>query len=450
MRKKKRTGLKNTDKKADLTIKKLIIMILIAVAIVFGIYIFIYSNILGRFKSLLPDWITSGYSNPYGDSNCPEGVLAVASLDKDYYIMLDGVKTNIYLDPKNQKILLKGTGYINNEELGAISQSSQGFFLTFDPGFYDLQNSVWYKYRDKLPDQTSINKLISAQISGNLICKNVLDLKQHNSKKNDCINQAKDCKLYNGVCSASPISGSFIRGKVGEYNCQSDESCYIKESEEILNQGEFSFYQFSMTYENLFETVNRFDNLIGTNEFTSYIGEILVLQVGVKGGSDGYCYSFSSNNGNIKTDVMESSGQTYNEQKVNYNSESWIEFIAWNGDNKVLKRMKISKVAVPEAFNSGTIYTDDPNFKQKVIGLKANEVFFVNDLRHSFSPTIVATVYRITKLDNGRITIEIHDPNKIGYDNWLMLSCDGFFYKSILINDVEDTLKATLADKCSY
>lgn len=462
--------MEQKDKKGEsLAINKLIVVILIVLVLALFFFFWFRQDIWNYIRNL------PGYNSTTTDKeidytkmtpdqlvqfDCKEvgGILSISSpTSSTQYLRIGTKKTNLYFDRAN---ILIDFGTLNSFEnkigfgnvilVGSLDEND---VIKIDPTFLNENSQDYIRYQNLLPSIVELRVIDGAfKLGTNLFCKKNQQIQDLRLEAN-CIDS---CNIHNGVCKTSKGEGEISLGKI---NCASNEECFVKISEEKIEDDKLLLNDFSSAYINsninppklMFLGKNSVEVEIGERQIVSFSAYYPKTRTESASGKS-FCYVVRSNDRVLKTGYNQNGGNngeattafaTFN------NNEKTFEVVIWdpsvNPVQKVLKRIETSSKSNLD-FNGLTMLLNN-KFKEEVLK-KSEGKFYVVDAPYRFADGKVISTYRIDKYSD---KIEIYGYYLAGKDkksNWYAVDCyTGFFgFISIGINldKIEPSLVGTL------
>lgn len=462
-------------KRGEIETRKLIQAIIVLVVIVV-VVLFIASQAEGgaisNLLKFIPDFIKQNYTvNP--NVQCPFSYTEVGYIDKSNYIILNGKKTNLYVNGNDVKISIPIIYKLRDKIIGTISNGIIDTDISPDVDQMD------FDYSSLFPDEKDRRLLFQAKIfEGTLCLPN--DLANRFANADSCV---LTCEISDGVCSASAVTGKVAFKQI---DCTIGQLCYVDGAEGKMTSlnliiGDESSY--SRFIDSKGSSKNNIEKITLLNSLEAIIPERIELWVWMHA-TIPYCYSFDTNsdkklNSNYEN-LIDNSGAGVVRDKIpissydfSYSGDGFIQFAAWNNKEKqkVIKRWKFDSKGIDSQYKDGEIIKDG-EFGYKSRNAKIGKIFYVIGLDRTwetgkFSKSNIQTSDYKIKVEKFMITgnpvICIYARDRIHgaegkAESWHNLYCNkGFtcssnWYTPYCINPraVSDSLTETFNKQCCW
>lgn len=444
-------------KKGEIETRKLVSLIIVLVVLVVVVFFIAFQSKEGVIKNLLkilPDFVRPQIT-PDRIVECPINYKEIGYIDNQNYIILNGKKTNFYLD--NGKIFLKVPlkyDYGRDQLLGYVENNVIN--LVFPKNLDERE----IEFRSLFPEEKDRRFLPYSKIFEGTLCLDENTVNQFNNL-DSCV---LTCEISNGVCSSSPVEGKVAFKKL---DCPNGQLCYVSDNEKILSSDNMEIKKDSSLFESLIGSEgvarNILRDIFDSSKFLITIPDKIRLVI-IMSYKEPFCYSFDTDNEEVKLSSGYISGKddfyALNSDIMSYSGEKILSYTAWNRNEKLIMRWKLESRGMGNQYEKGEVIKNS-EFGYKVRGAEAGKIFYVLGLKREWEignfwnrkkSLLVTYDYKIVKYNENKISIYAHDREK---KVWHELYCNKALVNwwpgySMKIRDVSDSLSDTLDENCMW
>jgi hypothetical protein len=453
--------MKSKKSAGDFAINKIMVLILVVLAIAV-VFMFLFRQDIFDYFNNLPYTYNESDSEIDYSKLTPDELLrfdckSTGKIIQDY-IFIGGVKTNIYLRG-NDVLLYLGKGEAFKNRLGFGEVVIIGEFkdnkIKINPNFLSEDSQYYLEHKNLLPGILELKFIDGSFLLGtNLLCKKEQEIASF-KKEESCLEK---CEIHNGICKEKGENNEISFGKI---DCKENQNCYVKISEEKLEDEDLIISEFYSAYIDFnvrppgysFLSKNIIEVLAGKKQIVSFSGYYPKTGSFDFGKiSKPFCYLFRTDKEIL--DLKYYKNTENNGEKIDKmwtaSNEKIFELAVWApwDNKKILKRVQI-QTKINANFEGGSFLSDE-NFRQETLK-KDSGIFFVVDAPFKFSDGRIISDYKIIKYSN---KIEVYGNYYVNNkEDWYEIDCYtgfmGFISIGINLDKIENSLTETLIkNKC--
>ncbi len=376
MKSKNKRGVQVEPNKAFVA---MVIVVIVVVIVILSWAYLIKGGGIDKFISLFPDFFRTNYTaRPLVE--CPVGYNEVGYVDTKGYISVNGKRTNLYLY-NEREIKLSVPFFYNVKDL-QVGTINNGIINVNFPSDLDQRE---FEYRQFFPEEKERRFLYNSKIYEATIC-------QPNEVYNDYIQTDKcvlTCSLVDGVCNSNDIAGKI---KYKQLDCLKTQMCYVDETDERITTDKLS-----LVNDDSHSEYNRFIDKEGYSKNVIYdaasknaLDAILFERISLKlftRAKSSFCYSFDSDKSDknfnkgfieINDNNKDPNMNSVYSNEFSYSGDSFIQFVAWNNEVKIIKRWKFNNKGFPKltGYDDGKIIENNL-FGWEIVNAKVGDRFYV-------------------------------------------------------------------------
>lgn len=235
---------------AKLVLNKLILIVILIFVLVLVIIVLARFGYAGKINDLLPDFLRDDVVI-IQDEDCPDGASFIGIVDEKNYIHVNGIRTPVYINYKDEKVYLDDNSISSDIALGSYMKQISRIMI-----HDDYQNRKSNKYvsaiEKGIPDADVLKLMHLSQRNpkNDYLCKKdeymFTDIK--------CV---ESCSDYMGEC----LENSENLISLGGLDCENNKRCFVDSTYKSQSSDSISLNKFEMLFLNDKDIVNDLKNI---------------------------------------------------------------------------------------------------------------------------------------------------------------------------------------------